>query len=83
MMIAEIQNRRVLAAGTEERLTSPCQTLRLGIRNTIDRKGILAYLFITFGITYAIEFALAIGLNEGCQKSIPAKRATATADGVS
>jgi membrane protease YdiL (CAAX protease family) len=27
-------------------------------RNVIDRKGILAYLFITFGITYAIEFAL-------------------------
>jgi hypothetical protein len=26
--------------------------------NTIDRKGILAYLVITFGITYAIEFVL-------------------------
>ena len=26
--------------------------------HTIDRKGILAYLLITFGITYAIELAL-------------------------
>jgi hypothetical protein len=26
--------------------------------NALDRKGILAYLCITFGITYAIEFAL-------------------------